>query len=122
MREERLHPRVPLRCEVRWNGSSTRPGITTDISRGGCYIESIVQVAVGEVLHCELQLAPGHSLEFEGEVRYVHPTLGFGLRFRYLTSVQLQSLLRLIGSVRANQNSTRQIMPMTNRSPGRVAA
>jgi PilZ domain len=121
MREARFHPRVPLRCEVSWNGSNTRPGITTDISRGGCYIESIVQVAVGEVLHCKLQLAPGHSLEFEGEVRYVHPTLGFGLRFRYLTNAQLKVLLRLIGSARADQ-STGQITLMTDRSPTRVAA
>jgi hypothetical protein len=122
VKEERLHPRVPLRLEVRWNGSYTRPGITTDISSGGCYIESIVQVAVGEVLRFEFQLAPGRSVEFEGEVRYVHHTIGFGVRFRYLTDVQLKTLLQLIGSARANQNPTGQIAPITNSGPKRVAA
>jgi PilZ domain len=122
MKEQRLHPRVPLRLEVRWNGSQTRPGITTDISKGGCYVESLVQVTTGDVFLLELQLAPGQSVELECEVRYVHPTIGFGVRFRYLTDVQLQTLLQLIASAQANQNPTRQIAPMTKRGPRRVAA
>lgn len=122
MKEERLHPRVPLRLEVAWNGSPRRPGITTDISSGGCYIESIVQMAVGDVLPFEFQLAPGLSVELEGEVRYVHATIGFGVRFGRLTHVQRQTLLQLIGSARANQNPTRQFVPMTSSGPTRVAA
>ncbi len=122
MKEQRLHSRVPLRLEVRWNGSHTQPGITTDISRGGCYIESIVQVAVGEVLRFEFKLAPGCSVEFEGEVCYVHHTIGFGVRFRYLTDVQLQTLLQLIDSALANENPNGQIAPMTNSGPKLVAA
>jgi len=122
MKEGRLHPRVPLRLEVSWNGTHTRPGITTDISRGGCYIESIVQVAVGEFFRFEFQLDHGLSVELEGEVRYVHPTIGFGVRFGHLTDAQLQTLLQLLGSARANQNPTGQIASMSKRGPTRVAA
>lgn len=122
MREARLHPRVPLRLEARWNGSQTRPGITTDISRGGCYVESLVQVAVGNMLRLELLIAPGLSVELQGEVRYVHPTIGFGVQFGNLSQAQIETLLQLIGSARASQNPTGQITSMTNRGPRRVAA
>jgi hypothetical protein len=122
MREERLHPRVPLRLEVSWNGNNTRTAITTDISRGGCYVESIVQVVVGDIHRFELQLAPGLSVELEGEVRYVHPTIGFGVRFGHLTNLQLQTLLQLLGSARANQNANAPIASVRYSGPTRVAA
>ena len=121
MKEERLHPRVPLRLEVRWNGCNSQPGVISDISRGGCYVESLVEVAIGDI-RLELQLAPGHSIEFEGEVRYVHPTIGFGVRFHYLTDVQLQTLVQLIGSASADQSPNPQNAPMTSRGPRLVAA
>jgi hypothetical protein len=81
-----------------------------------------VQVAVGEVLRFEFKLAPECSVEFEGEVSYVHHTIGFGVRFRYLTDVQLQTLLQLIDSALANENPNGQIAPMTNSGPKLVAA
>jgi hypothetical protein len=42
MREQRKDLRVPLRLEVRWNGfSGNLPAVTSDVSLGGCYIESL---------------------------------------------------------------------------------
>ena len=108
MKEGRLHPRVPLRMEVRWNGSShTCPAITSDVSQGGCYIDSMVQPAVGETLCFEFQLAPGVTMDLYGEVLYEHPGIGFGVRFGQLTEPQLKMLLRLIGTARADQNKAR---------------
>lgn len=122
MREQRRHPRVPLRMEVRWNGASnTRPGITSDVSQGGCYIESMVQPTVGEVLWFEFQLAPGLTMDLYGQVLYGHRNIGFGVRFGQLTNAQLKMLLRLIGSTRAQQNNPPIAQVLGKNSP-RIAA
>lgn len=123
MKEQRRHPRVPLRLEVSWSGSQTRPGITTDISNGGCYVESIVQVAVGDLLRFKFQLDAERTIEIEGEIRYIHPTIGFGVRFGNILNVQMQTLLGLIRSAQENQNPSEQIAWITSRPrPNRFAA
>jgi predicted transport protein len=123
MKEQRRHPRVPLRLEVNWSGSQTRPGVTTDVSNGGCYVESIVQVAVGDTLRFKFQLDDDRTLEIEGEIRYVHPTIGFGVRFGDTPNVQMQKLLALIRSALEAQNPPEQIASLASRPrPTRCAA
>ena len=82
----RRHQRVPLILEVRWESlSGKHTARTTDISPGGCYIETIGQVTVGEQVGFEIQLPTGNWMPLLGEVVYRHPNLGFGLRFIGLT-------------------------------------
>ena len=81
MNTERLD-RIPVRLEVQWNGISTRcPDVTSDVSLGGCYVESLNPVNIGEVLNLELCLGSNATFPFRGEVRYHHPSIGFGIRF-----------------------------------------
>lgn len=96
MKEHRCHVRVPLRLEVGWNGASgAREAVTTDISLGGCYVDSLAQMEVGKILSIEINLRTDR-LSLYGEVLYQHPTIGFGVRFRNLTDFQRSMLALLI--------------------------
>jgi hypothetical protein len=98
MSEQRQFERVPLRLEVEWNGCSNGqyPNVTSDLSLGGCYVETMSSVAVGSVLNLRLHLPCNMMMTFEGEVLYHHPTIGFGIKFLELSSSQVQSLKALI--------------------------
>lgn len=97
-RDQRKFPRVPLRLEVRWDagGSRISPDVTTDVSMGGCYVESLSHVSVGSVVKLQFHLPWNASVSLEGEVLYHHPTVGFGIKFRELTAPQVQVLKSVI--------------------------
>jgi hypothetical protein len=98
MKEHRKDTRVPVRLEVQWDGSSRRyPDVTSDVSLGGCYVESLNPVTVGDVVNLELCMPSNRTLPFSGEVRYYHPTIGFGIKFLQLTKFQRATLKSLIG-------------------------
>jgi hypothetical protein len=123
MKEERRHIRVPLRLEVSWDGISSRePAITSDVSMGGCYVESLEQAAVGDVLCFEFKLPEEGSLQLYGEVLYQHPTIGFGMCFRNLDDLQRSILLRLINHARVNQKLAEPAKMPTAYPMARVAA
>jgi len=103
--EQRKDTRVPVRIEVEWAAlpgrsldalSSRCPDVTSDVSLGGCYIESLNLVKVGQVLNLRLCLPSNKSLKFRGEVRYHQPTIGFGLKFLELSPSEQTTLEALI--------------------------
>jgi len=103
--EQRKDTRVPVRIEVEWAAlpgrsldalSSRCPDVTSDVSLGGCYIESLNLVKVGQVLNLRLCLPSNKSLKFRGEVRYHQPTIGFGLKFLELSPSEQMTLEALI--------------------------
>ena len=97
MREQRENPRIPLRLEVRWHGSETKTSdVTTDVSLGGCYVESLNPVTVGEVLTLGFRLPFSETLPVRCEVRYHEPTIGFGLKFLQLSDFQRAALEGLL--------------------------
>ena len=97
MQEQRRETRVPLRLEVQWNGwENQSPDVTSDVSLGGCYIESLNPVTVGEVLNLGLRLPSHEILPIRCEVRYHQPTIGFGIKFLQLSGFQRDALERLI--------------------------
>jgi hypothetical protein len=95
MREQRENPRIPLRLEVRWHECETSD-VTTDVSLGGCYVESLNLVVVGEVLTLGLRLPYSETLPVRCEVRYHQPTIGFGLKFLQLSAFQRAALEGLV--------------------------
>ena len=102
MLEHRKQSRVPVRLEVKWNGwDSSSPDVTSDVSLGGCYIESLNPVFVGEVLNLGLRLPTNETVLFRCEVRYHQPTIGFGIKFLELSVSQRAALMGLI-AYRAN--------------------
>lgn len=104
MQDQRKDHRVPVRLEVEWaalparcpDDSSKCPDVTSDVSLGGCYVESLVPVKVGQVLNVRLNLPSNKTLQFRGEVRYHQPTIGFGLKFLQLSPFEQTTLEELI--------------------------
>ena len=97
MQEQRRETRVSLRLEVQWNGwENQTPDVTSDVSLGGCYIESLNPVTVGQVLNLGLRLPSNEILPVRCEVRYHQPTIGFGIKFVQLSSLQHDALKRLV--------------------------
>lgn len=96
--EQRRDTRVPVRLEVEWAGGypSRCPDVASDLSLGGCYIESLNPVKVGEVLNLILSLPANETLRFRGEVRYHQPTIGFGIKFLQLSPFERATLEALI--------------------------
>ena len=104
MQEQRKNTRVPVRLEVAWNAlpskfadvTSRCPDVTSDVSLGGCYVESLNSVKVGQVLNLSLSLPSNKTLRFRGEVRYQQPTIGFGVEFLQLSPSERTTLEALI--------------------------
>jgi hypothetical protein len=97
VREQRKDTRVPVRLEVEWGSLPSRcPDTTSDVSLGGCYVESLNSVKVGQVLNLSLSLPSKKTLRFRGEVRYYQPTIGFGVRFLQLSPFEQATLEALI--------------------------
>src|SRR2546423_7213767 len=95
--EQRRNTRVPVRLEVQWSESPSRcPDVASDLSLGGCYVESLNTVKVGEVLNLRLCLPFNQTLRFRGEVRYHQPTIGFGIKFLQLSPFEQATLQALI--------------------------
>lgn len=97
--DKRQHGRVSIVMEALWDGSSTRSQArTTDISEGGCFIDSLGQVAVGELLNIRLLSPGGEYISVEAEVVYQMPRFGFGVRFTRISDNDQQRLKELIES------------------------
>lgn len=95
--ERRGEKRFPLPREVRWEGLSGKDAARiSDLSLGGCYIETLTQVALGEVIHFEIRLPTGLWMPLHGTIVYHQPALGFGVRFDQLTLMERNVLARAL--------------------------
>lgn len=75
----RAYERLPMPLEVRILGAHTAR--SRDLCMGGCYIESVAHVTVGQFLVFEMQLPSGRWLTLRGEVVYHRRNQGFGVGF-----------------------------------------
>lgn len=101
--ERRRYERVGIPLEARWEGLAGRHAARiSDISLGGCYVETLGQVAEGERINFEIQLPTERWLPLRGEVAHYYPHMGFGLRFFDLTEAEEDVLARLIEYVRGD--------------------
>lgn len=97
--ERRRHRRVPALFEVVWEGAAGRyEARTSDLSEGGCFVDTIGQASPGDEIAFRLLLPAGGWLELRGEVTYHCPNAGFGVRF---TAVPDEDRRRLAWLVRA---------------------
>lgn len=98
MTEKRKHSRLPVVVEVNWEGglraSSAR---TTDISEGGCFIDTLAHAPVGDSINFKLLLPDGAWITVQGEVIYELPRTGFGVRFTRISDsdrIRLKAMLK----------------------------
>ncbi|HKX83134.1 MAG TPA: PilZ domain-containing protein [Pyrinomonadaceae bacterium] len=87
--ERRESERQPFLDEIMLEFSSgKREARVSDISMGGCYVDSIAGVTEGEPVSFDMSTGDGTSLAFTGEVAYVFPGMGFGIKFTNITEEQ----------------------------------
>jgi hypothetical protein len=78
--------------------SGRRSARISDISAGGCYIDTIAQVPVGENLRMYISASDGDSMQFIGRVAYILEGFGFGIEFTDLTDAHREFLAKLLAS------------------------
>jgi hypothetical protein len=99
MEDRREEIRKELTLDVRWEGGSGRyTARISDLSLGGCYLDTLGQVAVGEIIGLEIKLPSGEWLPLRGTVAFHHPGLGFSICFTFLTDEEQYQLSQLINS------------------------
>jgi len=100
MQNRRNAPRVPLilAAEVTEVDSGARLSArTSDVSRTGCYIDTLNPTPTGTVVRVKLS-HEGQELDVLGRVVYISPRLGMGVRFdESITPAQLAVLDRWLG-------------------------
>lgn len=99
MDERRAKPRLMVSLEAVWDGAAgNHPARITNLSMGGCYLDTVGETMRGEVV-CFRVLLPDYDwLYLEGEVRHHTIGMGFGVQFVDLNDEQeekIEWLLRL---------------------------
>ncbi len=79
-----------------WDSSTeARAAQITNLSEGGCYLDSVGQVRRGEIVGFRVLLPDDDWLYLEGEVRH-HSAEGFGVQFVDLNEEQTEKLQWLL--------------------------
>lgn len=98
MDDRRTKQRLSVRLDATWDrANQTHSARITNLSEGGCYLDSVGEVRRGEIVGFRVLLPDDDWLYLEGEVRH-HDINGFGVQFIELNEEQtekLQWLLRL---------------------------
>ena len=94
MDERRNEERLEVSIETVWDGTSSRKCLAriTDLSEGGCFVDTTGEAQIGERLTVHIQLPDGGSLELTGQVAHESRPIGFGLRFLDLSDEQREAL------------------------------
>jgi hypothetical protein len=96
--ERRAHRRVPTKLTVLWEGLLTNNyALMTDVSPGGCYINSAGRVSLDEHINVDTILVSQAHLHVEGSVAHREWPLGFGLRFANLTDEKAALISQAVG-------------------------
>lgn len=100
MSDRRKEERLEVCLDAVWDGKSGNYiARVTDLSEGGCYVDTLGEAHVGEILSFKLQLPAGEYLQLTGEVAHETPPLGFGMRFVYLSDEQTEKLRSIIAQL-----------------------
>lgn len=93
----RSDERVPINLQSKWQGlTGGHEARIEDISLGGCFVNTLGRVDIGEVVVLEIELPTGEWLELRGEVTSFQEGVGFGLLFSFLTDDEEYALRQLI--------------------------
>jgi PilZ domain len=97
MSERRSGKRWDVSLDAVWDGKSgNHTARISDLSEGGCYMDTMGDAIPGEILTLKLQLPTGEWLELTGEVAHHTPPLGFGVRFVDLPEERVERLRSFI--------------------------
>ena len=84
--DRRSDERVTTNLSAKWGGlDGDHEGRIEDLSLGGCFVNTVGRVDVGEIVGVEIKLPSGEWLQLRGEVTAYQLGIGFGLMFSFLT-------------------------------------
>lgn len=93
MDDRRERPRLTVSLDAEWDGTTGQhPARVTNLSEGGCYLDTVGEVRRGEIVGFRVLLPDGDWLYLEGEVRHYTAGLGFGVQFVELDESQDQKI------------------------------
>jgi hypothetical protein len=93
----RSDERVSTNLTAKWGGlNGDHDGRIEDLSLGGCFVNTVGRVDVGEIVGVEIKLPSGEWLALRGEVASYQVGIGFGLLFSFLTEDEEQALQELV--------------------------
>ena len=93
MDDRREKPRLRVSLDAMWDSSTeAHSARVTDLSEGGCFLDSVGEVRPGEIVGFRVLLPDEEWLYLEGEVRHYTAGRGFGVRFVELNEEQAQRL------------------------------
>ena len=96
--ERRSEYRYEVCLDAAWEGTRSNARVT-DVSEGGCYVDSVCEAYIGEPLTISMLLPNNEWFEVTGEVAHHITRLGFGLKFVNLSNLQLQTVRWLIAAL-----------------------
>ena len=98
MNERRSKPRLSVSLDAVWNEDTgvRHSARVTDLSEGGCYLDTVGEVLTGEVVAFRVLLPDDDWLYLEGEVKHHRHGFGFGVQFLDLNDEQTKNLLLLL--------------------------
>ncbi|HYG10058.1 MAG TPA: PilZ domain-containing protein [Pyrinomonadaceae bacterium] len=95
--ERREDKRASVSLEAWWEGQSGRhQARVSDLSMGGCFIDTLSRAEIGEVIVFAIKRPNGKWLQLRGEVASVDEHVGFSLAFTYLTEDEQLALAPLV--------------------------
>jgi len=98
MDERRSKPRLSVSLDAIWNEDSgaRQSARVTDLSEGGCYLDTVGEVMSGEIVAFRVLLPDQDWLYLEGEVKHHRHGFGFGVQFVDLNHEQTEKLIWLL--------------------------
>lgn len=98
----RVHERQAILTEIELESASgKREARISDLSYGGCFIDTIVTARVGEEITLRLRSESANPVELSGHIAYILDGFGFGIQFGELTDSARAGLSQYLGPVPA---------------------
>ncbi len=92
----RIQERTPVSLDIILEGASgKRVARVSDVSLGGCFIDSVIPIRLGEVISFRMKTSENEWVDLQGEVAYIFAGLGFGVRFVSMTESK-QSIIEYV--------------------------
>lgn len=111
MEERRARPRLTVSLDAVWDSSrGNHPARITDLSLGGCYLDTVGETMSGEIVCFRVALPDGDWLYLEGEVKHHTTGMGFGVRF---VDLEQQQEDKIEAVLRAARESGSEKVPIT---------
>lgn len=97
MEDRRAKPRLRVSLDAMWDSSTeAHSARITDLSEGGCFLDSVGEVRLGEIVGFRVLMPDDEWLYLEGEVRHYTVNVGFGVQFTELNDEQTEKLRWLL--------------------------